>query len=340
MHLVAYNGRDDKLFRAGILESGAPVYYGALNTTEALQPNFDLLVQKVNCTDASDPLQCLREVPTAELNTAINSTTSLAYGGSITIDGDIVAGKTSEQVKDGRFVHVPVIAGTTADEGTAFGPVGVTNTSVFYQDVAATTNSEFARKILKAYPDVPALGIPSVDELPPDFRPGLPFGAQYRRSCAYFGDAYMLAGRRLTCESWAAEGVPAYCFRFNAKAAGVPQEIGVTHFTEVAFVFNNLNGVGYPPAAINPFTGKGPEYTDLSNLVTSDWASFISALDPNAWRQGKTVKGNPEPWPVYELSNPKDFVYDANVSSFAEPDTYRKAGMKLINDNALTVYQR
>jgi hypothetical protein len=35
-----------------------------------------------------------------------------------------------------------------------------------------------------------------------------------------------------------------------------------------------------------------------------------------------------------------DFVFDANVSSYAEPDTYRKEGMALINDNALSVYNR
>lgn len=32
--LTAYNGRDDKLFRAAIMESGNPIAYGPLNGTE------------------------------------------------------------------------------------------------------------------------------------------------------------------------------------------------------------------------------------------------------------------------------------------------------------------
>ena len=39
--------------------------------------------------------------------------------------------------------------------------------------------------------------------------------------------------------------------------AGIPPEIGVTHFQEVAFVFNNVHGLGY---AINPFLGKPQSY--------------------------------------------------------------------------------
>ena len=35
-HLTAYNGRDDKLFRGAIMESGNPVAYGALNGTESV----------------------------------------------------------------------------------------------------------------------------------------------------------------------------------------------------------------------------------------------------------------------------------------------------------------
>jgi carboxylesterase type B len=36
-HLTAFNGRDDKLFRAAIMESGNPIAYGPLNGTEYVQ---------------------------------------------------------------------------------------------------------------------------------------------------------------------------------------------------------------------------------------------------------------------------------------------------------------
>ena len=45
-------------------------------------------------------------------------------------------------------------------------------------------------------------------------------------------------------------------------------------------------------------------------------------------------------WPKYDIANPMDMVFDANVSSYAEPDTYRKEGMALINAHNYDVYQR
>jgi hypothetical protein len=66
----------------------------------------------------------------------------------------------------------------------------------------------------------------------------------------------------------------------------------------------------------------------------------VHDLDPNAWRKTSAWNGTEEMWPKYDVSNPMDFVFDANVSSYAEPDTYRKEGMALINDNALSVYNR
>ena len=36
----------------------------------------------------------------------------------------------------------------------------------------------------------------------------------------------------------------------------------------------------------------------------------------------------------YDVIKPMDYVFDANVTSFAEDDTYRVEGMKLINEYA------
>jgi acetylcholinesterase len=130
--------------------------------------------------------------------------------------------------------------------------------------------------------------------------------------------------------------VPAFCFRFNARPAGIPPEIGVTHFQEVAFVFNNVYGLGY---AINPFLDKPQSYLDLSKLMSCSWASFVHDLDPNSFRNGavgKQIAGKAAPWPRYGTgSGAQNIVWDANVTSFVEPDTFRAAGIDLINKNSL-----
>jgi carboxylesterase type B len=196
---------------------------------------------------------------------------------------------------------------------------------------ANSVSPELANALLKAYPDDPAVNIGA--SLGPTFRFGAPFGAHYRRAASYYGDASFVAERRLTCQTWASANVSAYCYRFNAIPAGVKPIPAVTHFQEIAFVFLNTLGIGYPPVAINPFAEKSESYTTLSKFMNSNWISFIHDQDPNAWRS--KWNGSEALWPSYDVVKPKDFVFDANVTSYAEDDTYRAEGMKLINDRSV-----
>jgi carboxylesterase type B len=303
---------------------------------------YNELTRRTNCTSQSSPLECLRALPVVQLNAAINmtSTTLNVTGFNPILDGDFIQKRTSLQLAAGEFVHVPIISGANSDEGTAFSPVGMNTTEQFYNVLLNSTRRvppALATQILQAYPD--DLSVNVVASLG-DQRPGPPYGAQFRRTASYFGDQVFIANRRLTCQTWAAANVSAYCYRFNAIPAGLPAAIGVTHFQEVSFVFLNLQGVGYRPAAVPPFTNKTQSYRDLAKFMNSNWVSFVHDLNPNAWRQGGKWNGAEELWPVYKTDDPKDFVFDANVTSHAEPDTYRKAGIDLINANNLEVYLR
>lgn len=108
--LTAFNGRDDKLFRAAIMESGNPVFYAAANGSEFYQPRYAALVAAAGCKDCSDTLKCLRDLPLFVLNNILNTTTFNTMWNP-TIDGDIVARLGSEQLADGSYVKVPIISG-------------------------------------------------------------------------------------------------------------------------------------------------------------------------------------------------------------------------------------
>jgi len=342
--LTAYNGRNDKLFRGAIMQSGNPIYYRNLASPLANSASYNELLARTNCSAASSPLACLRQVPEAKLNAAINSTsstypTTLAGFGPI-LDGDFVADYGSKQLADGRFVHVPIIDGANSDEGSSFGARGINTTEDFYRSLVNGSTPlppDFAKQVLEAYPD--DLSVNVIASLG-NSRPGPPFGSQFRRSASYGGDATFIANRRKTCEVWAAAGLAAYCYRFNAIPAGLPPVVGVTHFQEVSFVFNNILGVGYAPAATPPFQGKGQSYKDLAKFMDASWVSFFHDLNPNSWKKSAGWKGKEKDWPKYDVKKPMDFVFDANVTSFAEPDTYRKEGMALINAHNLDVYGR
>ena len=166
-HLVAYGGRDDKIFRAGIMESGNPV--NTFFSDVYFQPRYDMIVNQTGCNTSFDTLNCLRSVPFEQLNVVFNQTGLNGTGGSFTpvLDGDILQKFGSLQLAAGEFVHVPIIDGANTDEGTAFGPRGIQNTSQFLAYLESTNDTtgvalppSLAQKILAAYPDDPCVGIP------------------------------------------------------------------------------------------------------------------------------------------------------------------------------------
>lgn len=342
MHLTAYGGRDDRLFHGAIMQSGSPIYY---NFFDHNQTAFDTVANGTGCGSSKDPLKCLRELPFDTLNTFLNSTDLILHW-KLVIDNDIIKGKTSLQLEKGEFVHVPIISGANSDEGTAFGPSPVDSEGDFVNflegkisgiiylnrsanNTAAPSGSKpvpasLVSDVLKAYPSIISYGaVPTampVNEVHP-------LGANYRRSAAYYGDSEMISQRRLTCQTWAAFGLSAHCYRFNTIPNGLTIEYGATHFQEVAFVFNNKKGRGY---ATNPFANKTSAYEDLSDLMSTAWIGFVSSGEPGAF------------WPKYTVADGHDYVFDAEVDGlgYAEKDDYRKEGIDLINSWNSDVYDR
>ncbi|KAI5362182.1 putative carboxylesterase, type B, carboxylesterase type B, active, alpha/Beta hydrolase [Septoria linicola] len=343
-HLTAYNGRDDGIFRAGIMQSGNPVNYGSYATNVRYQPQYDALVEATNCSAATDTLDCLREVPSDTLANLFSTTPSLANGWNPIVDGNFIQRWASIQLAEGAFVKVPVIDGANTDEGTSFGPRGIDTDEDFQR--YATNSSQgtyvpgvFGPEVLAAYPNEPEYYIPPVEEIG-NFTYPESYGAQYRRSAAYAGDVTFHANRRGTVETWAANGIPAYSYRFNTIPAGISSLGGVGHFQEVAFVFDNTAGLGYDEehSTVNPFENKTKNFYDLADYMSKSWASFIYDLDPNY----ETTKPADAPvWPQYSLDEPQNIVWDANVTELAvlEPDTYRSEGIRWILDDAL-IYRR
>lgn len=341
-HIMAYNGRDDNLFRAGIMESGNPVAYSSYRDDITYQPLYDGLVANASCQNATDTLDCLRHVPFETLNDLLNTTYSTDW--QPIVDGDFIQRFGSQQLAEGNFVKVPIIDGANTDEGTAFGPSGINSTQDFIDHIVSNASNayigdQFVPSLLDAYPDVCSDYIPPQEEVPCNVTiPGE--GEEYRRSAAYFGDVVMIANRRGACQAWAANGLEAYCYRFNTIPNGIPWNVGVTHFQEVAFVFDNVNGLGYDAehGTVNPFGGKPESYTQLAKLMSNSWASFIHDLNPNNFTGRHS--GTPE-WPVYSVSEPQNIVWDANSTELAYPeaDTWRQSGIQWILDHALAYHR-
>ena len=116
-HLTAYGGRDDKLFRGAVMQSGNPIYNGPSNITERQQLMYNLIAQSAGCASSSDSLQCLRLTTSEKMNAIINSTRTVK-GASVRLtgfgpsaDGDFIQRNASKQLANRKFVRVPIISG-------------------------------------------------------------------------------------------------------------------------------------------------------------------------------------------------------------------------------------
>ena len=330
IHLTAYGGRDDGLFSGAICESGTSIRYGVANyDVSDGQAKYQNITDATGCSNSSDTLACLRSVDFETLNAAFNVTPSYTFYPYE--DGSLIRGSQYDQLNQGNFVKVPLLNGANTDEGSAFGPRGINNDTAFETYLTNTggkfpLNETAVSSLAAVYPNLPAVS-DVLYNIPLDYEFNTTYGTQYRRAVAFGGDLAFLAARRLQCQSWSAQNVSAYCYRFNVVAYPLSNLIGATHFQEVAFVFNNLEGLGY---AVNPFLGQPQTYPDVSALMSRMWASFVHDGNPN----GHGISGYEE-WPAYDAvaggGVGMDYFFDANTTSRPEVDSWRGEGIAYLN---------
>ncbi|PSR76556.1 Alpha/Beta hydrolase protein [Coniella lustricola] len=357
--VMAYDGRDDGLFRAAVAESGfggtLARYAGGFNATAAMQDTYNLLVSNTSCAataNTSASLDCLRALPLSELNAALNGTAAGPWPPML--DGDLIADYPHNVLARGQFPRIPVLIGCNTDEGTAFGTAKGPNGAAIGSDadmryaveqtigpdapaVLNRTMDAIVDEALALYPDIQAVGIPSLDKFEA-IQPGSAYaeelGLQYRRGAAYFGDYVMHFLRRRANIAWHNAGLPSYSYRFDVTVNGIPDYVAATHFQEVAFVFDNTRGEGYNFQA-DPFANESAAFPALAKAMSTAWINFFVSLDPNGADDSVAA------WPVYNTSVGggvgQNMVWDVN-GSHVEWDSYRAEGIEWMMASGLTVF--
>ncbi|KUM60589.1 hypothetical protein ACN42_g6551 [Penicillium freii] len=316
-HLVTNNGDNEGLFRAAIMDSGnavGPPYNG----TEWHQPMYNRIVERAGCTDSTNTLQCLRELPYATLyNTANEGLEWFA-----TVDGSFIAQYPQISYRQGKLARVPILIGTNTDEGTSFGTTG-TNTDEDCINQLTTSkrwvlDRSQATQLLSYYPNIPAIGCPY--GWGNTTWPSL--GLMYKRYASMAGDLTMVAPRRLLAQRMAGWRDNVYSYRWDVAALNSSTTIGVQHFAEIPFVFAN------PVQSITPL-GSDPARLELGQMAARMWTSFVADLDPNGHGVSDIAK-----WPQYS-SRATNFVLRLpRNESYIEADTYRVDGIDYINNIA------
>ncbi|KAK9772387.1 putative Carboxylic ester hydrolase [Seiridium cardinale] len=324
LHLLAYGGRDDRLFRAAILQSGSAVTRLGFRHFSS-QPSFDRLVNSTSCEGVEDSLNCLRFLPHQEVSAgfmnAVDESLDILSHSLPVIDGDLIQSYSSLSLKNSKFVKVPLIIGVTSNEGYDWISPSFSRWEHMIDDLQGFFRqypTTVVDRLLSYYPaasrsqplDPPIKGIEDLDT--------------YNRMETVYGDLERNAAKRLMCDSFS-KFTACYSYRFDAVAtlkSKNPHE-GVAHSAEIVPVFQNFEGVGFSQEK-NPMLGKGKGYIDMSKAIGLMWAGLITHLDPNYAFENET-------WPRSSTRSPQNIVFNETGPYWIEDDNNRRVATDYIN---------
>ncbi|KAI0686608.1 carotenoid ester lipase precursor [Earliella scabrosa] len=298
LQMLTNGGNTEGLFRGAFMQSGSPIPTGDI---ENGQGDYDKLVAQTGCTGAKDTLQCLREVPFAILQRAVDASPGVTSYQSLRLawlpraDGKFLADAPQHLVLQGQVANIPFVTGDCDDEGTMFSlsNLNVTSEMALRQYIATNyiprISQEDMETLLKLYPN--------------DIREGSPFNTgilnaltpQFKRIAAMQGDLVFTAPRRFFLEQRSSEQ-PTWSF-LSTRLKGLPF-LGAAHGSDMLNVF-----------------GGG----DMADYLIY----FVNNLDPN----GETGIA----WPKYTTSEREQLTFqDGLVPLAITKDDYRVDAMEHI----------
>ncbi|ESZ95400.1 hypothetical protein SBOR_4256 [Sclerotinia borealis F-4128] len=327
-HLYSYDGRDDNLFQAAIMESGSPTG-ASLNPLGCYTVPTENLTRATGCWTSTNKLACLRSLTSDQLWKA-----RVSQQWNPMVDGDFLTDYPSNLTPQGKFIKVPLLIGANSDEGSSFGVSGLNNETAVFNNLliyrasnAYAISPPTARKLLELYPNDPA------NEPPYYITNATIFpskGLQWRRDAAIAGDLVMISGRRKMCEVYTAASQSVYSYRFDTFLWNA----AVTDVVNVVFSFQNISG------ALGPLP-QYQSYLDLSQNIGKAYISFVNHGNPNGRSNSTSTSVSnvmstdskittlPN-WPLYSNKSPKNLVLNSN-KTYVEDDTWRKEGIDFIN---------
>ncbi|KAF9453334.1 alpha/beta-hydrolase [Macrolepiota fuliginosa MF-IS2] len=308
LHMIANGGNTEGLFRAGVMQSGAPIPVGDI---ENGQVYYDSIVADTGCSGSADTLQCLRTVPYGTLKAAIDKTPSISAYQALRLawlpraDGVFLTDHPQRLVQQGKIAPVPFITGNCDDEGTLFS----------FSTLNVTTESEVRDYVKNTF--LPGTTDAQVDQLathyPADITQGSPFDTgilnavtpQFKRIAAVQGDGVFQAPRR-----------------WLLKNTSGKQDIWV--YLSKRFKILPLVGSLHGSDLVNSFF-LGQELQDYI-------IRFTVKLDPS----GTGLLDFK--WPKYATGNPNQLIFlDGLIPQIVGKDTYRQPQMDFLTQLTLQV---
>ncbi|TXT13270.1 hypothetical protein VHUM_00637 [Vanrija humicola] len=236
------------LFRGAIMQSGAQSTLPVGPVEATWQKPYDDLLGLAGCAAEEAGFQCLKALDATKLQEAATKLKGqIQYMGSFifgpSIDGDLIPDRTTVLLAAGRYKHIPFITGNVQDEGTGFIP----QSSLLGSEAALgiLVNAILPRpapqavvaKVLKAYPDDPALGSPYGTG---NNTFGLP--STWKRATSILGDAAFQSRRRDFLRTVNSQGwTQTWSYNFKGPTPGTAPVLGYPHGTDVFYWFGYVS---------------------------------------------------------------------------------------------------
>lgn len=262
-------------------------------------------------------MTCLRDLTQDELqNYTINTPFPGAedpplYMFGPTLDYDFISDYSIKQYAEGKFVHVPAIAGDDSDEGTVFSP---SNTSTIGESNTFLKN-QFPRLAPALFKRINALfPLSSAPTSPPTAEQ-----AQYFRQVAWtYGEIRYICPTIYVSGVYANFSVPNWNYRWNVQdPETVAEGLGVTHTVEVNAIWG--------PEYVNGGAPESYEAGGVNNAIVAVtqayWTSFVRSYDPNTFR----LEGSPrwEEWGTGESAFQR-LKFETNVTAMETVDAAQR----------------
>ncbi|KAF5312786.1 hypothetical protein D9619_002535 [Psilocybe cf. subviscida] len=308
LQMMTNGGNTEGLFRAGFMQSGAPLPVGNI-TKGTGQVFYDVLTQDTGCASAADSLACLRALPFPVLKASVDKTPSffsylsLALVWHPSVDGVFLQDNPQALVRQGKFANVPIVSGTCDDEGTLFG----------LSSLNVTTDADFRNYISSVW--LSKNPVSELDALwsyyPADVAQGSPFNTsssnaltpQFMRVSAFIGDSVQQGPRRMFLNKAVSQGQKVWSY-LSRRVKDTPG-IGSYHGSDLAI-----------------------------GVINDNLINFVTSLDPNTNGHGANANIH---WPQYSAAAPMLYTFPAEANSKPKltPDTYRKEAIDYLNGLAL-----
>jgi len=232
--------------------------------------------EKVGVREEQDQIEELRQIPAEQLLLAVHKNKFNDFF-LPAVDGNVFPKSTFETFADGDQAKVPVIIGSTLDEGTIMYPYFQAPMLEYLKSPHLFENNSY---LINNFP----YDLNNLEQL----YPGL-MDNQMVALTNFFGDHNIRSGAYFYSCCAERSGVPTYLYTFNRLPPYHTQSVGAFHSSEKFFIF------GKAPFALFPF-GFNHEELCLSNCMIDYWTQFAKTGNPN-------IKGAPK-WEHFSVKKP------------------------------------